>query len=462
MSARVTVQACVWPSTVNTFAIRVTQTVIQCTRSPNHLHIMSRKIVLNVVDDYSETEPYSSDNSIRSLESSADCSSADRTSKDATFVRSKFREQYYKDIDRYSSIVDTGIPRVEPAQQPASTHGTDAHTNIYDCDSDTSETELDMSAFSNASSDIKPDMQASKPVGKTAHRKGTAARGAEKKPKLGRPRLDAKLDAKLKSKKLEVMQFNTRHTNTADYFKNQEEVRTGNRLVIPPPKPCYADNSNSGQQKIMKSVTEDIASARSNHDIIHIKNKVFKADTTTTGKSILEGGVHMMELSKLRDLVDISRVRRIVNDVIAVLSISPKAFNLNTPLYISTSCKKSFNFANTPQDIQLVNRYFCQNVLRSEPLSTLIFYTYNGKSHIVYHERTNIVVNKNYSSFKISVFSYDRSLCQESLNTINTIVYKTNGVMIDTAYGNTKIVLPSTIIVKNVTYVMDCFIIWRF
>lgn len=457
MNAHVTVHACVWPSTVNTFVARVTQTVTQCTRSPNHLHIMSRKIVLNVVDDYSETEPYSSDDSIRSLESSADCSSADRTSKDATFARSNFRDQYYKNIDGYSSIVDTGMSHVDHAKT-AATQCTDAHTNIYDCDSDTSETELDMSAFSNASSEIKPDMQASKPVGKTAHRKGTSARGADKKPKLDRP----KLDAKSKSKKLEVMQFNTRHTNTADYFKNQEEVRTGNRLVIPPPKPCYADNSNSRQQKIVKSVTEDIASARSNHDIIHIKNKVFKADTTTAGKSILEGGVHMMELSKLRDLVDISRVRRIVNDVIAVLSISPKAFNLNTPLYISTSCKKNFNFANTPQDIQLVNRYFCQNVLRSEPLSTLIFYTYNGKSHIVYHERTNIVVNKNYSSFKISVFSYDRSLCQESLNTINTIVYKTNGVMIDTACGNTKIVLPATVIVKNVTYVMDCFIIWRF
>lgn len=426
---------------------------------------MSRKVILNVVDDYSDTDTYSSDLNNNLMES-------DR--KNDKIETSNFREQYYLNMgcdnvieayrkhDKNCNINDNVDGYINVTTDSNGTcngtyngtcNGTcngDARGHDSICindNNDTSDTELDQSFLSNINKD--------EPVVSKPTRKYTKSIG--KKPKL---------ESKYRLKKLEFIQYNTQHKNSYDYLKNKEKFENYNKLVIPPPKPCYADNSNSGQKRVVKTIMDDIMNTLNDNeresDIIHVKNKVFKIDKSKSGKSLLDLEVHEIDLSKLKGLIDIGKVRKMIKDIMTVLSISDFGFKFNNPLYLSTSYNKTANFANSPQDIQLVNKYFCESVLRNQSLSTIIMYMYNGKLYAIYHEKTNIIVNKNYSSYKISVFSYDKGLCQESLNTLNTIIYKTNGIVLDTANGNTKIILPSTIIVKSVTQVMDFFVIWRF
>ena len=298
---------------------------------------------------------------------------------------------------------------------------------------------------------------------------------SEKKPKVMSP----KQVKEKRCKRLDCIQFNTEHVDSSkkirDFIRNQQQIKRNMTLTEPPPKPTYSDNSNINQSTIIERTIGESTKGQKNRSpnkLIHVRNKIFhmvdtdKQHECTPGSAFpctaVSDGIGLMDLGKIKECVDTCKIKEIVTNVLKVLSINPVKIDLNRPFYISVPYNKFINFANSTQDIHLINKCFCENVLNKGCLSTVVFYKYNGRSFVVHHEKTNIVVNKTYSSFNISIFKYDHGLCQESLNTINTIVYKTNGLCIDSANGNIKIVLPSTIINKSNTYTMDCFVVWRF
>lgn len=279
-----------------------------------------------------------------------------------------------------------------------------------------------------------------------------------------------------------VTSFREKYYDTPEYSKNLGKVQSAFKLVRTPshypmdirigkrqytkphsinthqtghslPKLCYASNSNMSQSRVINQFN--------NKMFVTSPEKISRQKKETT--VIIKTSPHVRSLSSLYSYMDVAKIKRIVRAVIDILekdfhTILP--IDINNPVYITASYSK--NVITCPMDIQLVNSNFCTKIVNKDQLNTLIFYTCNKKSYVIFHEKTRIMINKMYSSYKISVFSYDKSLCQESLNENNTIVYKPNGVIISNASGVTKLILPSTAMIKNQSHIMDCFMVWRF
>lgn len=169
----------------------------------------------------------------------------------------------------------------------------------------------------------------------------------------------------------------------------------------------------------------------------------------------------LLELPSIKNSINV--LKGILN---RLTSLSLLNLNLNKlmdlmpfPIFI---CGHSLNtlINQNLNDITLNNPKFYLNVIGEKEM--LIFYKFNEQYNIVYHQKYNIILNKTYSSFNIQIFTFKNSnLSYESLYNLNSITYKSNGIIINKKPFINKLILPSTVIVKNEKYKLDCLIIWK-
>lgn len=401
---------------------------------------MARKIVLNVIDDSSTTES-----------DTDEIQKAHRRSEMRQHYAS-FREMYYN-TPQYtgrrqatdngnvaSSVSNEREGKTESKREDAASTA-EKHTGSdmaekrqvehHDIDS-SSETE-EIVAPSNACSTISVS--------------STLGRRAELKPH--RIQSISTVSKNSGYRKFEFQQFNTGYPMShVVYIKDSSCTK----LATTPPKPSYSNNSNAKQAEIVSSAKT--AGLRPSTSVLFRSN-------VRPANLVLEGGPHFSTLSSIKTYIDIERIKDIVSSAVSIIRTSSdmSRFKINSTSYISLSHR---DFSKGMQDINLINSSFYRSVFVMQSLSTLVYYAYNGTAHIVFHDRTRILINKNYTSYNILVFTHDKSLSQESINAQNGITYHTNGIIVETPRETTQIILPNSVVVKSNVHIMDCFIVWRF
>lgn len=148
-----------------------------------------------------------------------------------------------------------------------------------------------------------------------------------------------------------------------------------------------------------------------------------------------------------------NKAKPIVKQLVQHLNLN---IDLAAPIYI--------NGANGVQNemiqIDFINIDFCNQI--SGYNSFLIYYKDELETILIYHPKWNIILNKTYSNYSIQIYSYSNEILrQESINYINSITYKQNGMVLEKKPYGCEIILPSSIRRKRTKSVLDCFIVWK-
>lgn len=214
------------------------------------------------------------------------------------------------------------------------------------------------------------------------------------------------------------------------------------------------------------SITEDDPIDRSNSTDIPHKTTDFKIipyrefDIDRTYSNIRtfysDGRKPSFYIKNPRNLpIHFNKAKPIVKELIQHLNLN---VDLARPVYMNSSN----GLQNPSIKIDFINMEFCRQINGYN--SFLIYYSDRSETILIYHPKWNIILDKTYSTYSIQIFSYsNKILRQESINYINSITYKQNGLIIERRPCGCKIILPSSIYRNNSNSpsILDCFIMWK-